>query len=345
MGDTMVKEASCLYAARALVPGVRGSCERTGVEMKLSRRTTSVPDRALNRLLGVAVLTLALGIPTFGVIYYRDQHVDAGPTLIERQVQTAEQAVRKAPDNIGLRLQLAQVYQSTKQLDIALKQYDEILTVDATNRMALLGRGDVLVAKGDLTKAAASFQKVITGAKGGEFSSADPQLQKAQYSLGQIALMQGRAKDAVASLQAAIKIDPTDADALYLLGTADLKTGAPERAVVDFQRALAFVPTGWCEPYSQLSQAFKKLGRTPNAEYAGAMVDFCQKRPADAKRRLQTLTSGPVAVDAMLGLGMIAEKESDRTGAISWYQKVLGADAKNFDASTGLNRLGAGKTS
>lgn len=312
--------------------------------MKLTRRTTSVSDRKLNRLITAAVLTLALGIPAFGVIYYRGQHVDSGPTLIERQVQTAEQAVRKSPDNIGLRLQLAAVYHATKQYDIALKQYDEILAVDATNRAALMGRGDVLVAKGDLTKATAAFQKIVSTAKGGEFASADPQLQKAHYSLGQIALKQGRAKDALPSLQAAVKIDPTDADALYLLGTADLQTGAPERAVQELQRALAFVPTGWCEPYSQLSQAFKKLGRTPQAEYAGAMVDFCEKRPADAKRRLKPLTSGPVAVDAMLGLGMIAEKESDRSGAISWYQKVLSADAKNFNARTGLNRLSAGET-
>lgn len=312
--------------------------------MKLTRRTASGSDRTLSRLVGAAVLTLALGIPAFGVIYYRDQHVDKGPTLIERQVTAAEQAVRKAPDNIGLRLQLAQVYQSTKQLDVSLKQYDEILAADPKNGAALMGRGDVLVAKGDLTKAAASYQKIVSGAKGGEFSSADPQLQRAYYNLGQIALKQGRSKDAVASLQSAVKIDPSDADALYLLGTADLKTGAVTRAVEEFQRALQFVPTGWCEPYSQLSLAYKQLSQVPQAEYAAAMVDFCQKKPADAKRRLQALTSGPVAVDAMLGLGMIAETESDRPGATSWYQKVLKVDAKNFNARTGLSRLSAEKT-
>ncbi|MHB1801126.1 MAG: tetratricopeptide repeat protein [Actinomycetes bacterium] len=309
--------------------------------MKLVRRITSVSDRMLSRLLGLGVLVLALGIPAFGVVYFRDQHVDRGPSLIERQVQSAEHAVRTAPGNIGLRLQLAQIYQSAQRLDSALDQYDETLTVDATNRTALLGRGDVLVAKGDLTQAAASYQKIVGAVAGGEFAANDPLLERAYYGLGSIALKQGRANDAVTRLEAAVKIEPTDADAWNLLGTADLKTGAPERAVEALRRALQFVPTGWCEPYSRLSQAYTRLGRASEAEYAGAMVDFCEKRSADAKRRLQTLTSGPVAVDAMLGLGVIAEATSDRPGAIRWYQKVIEADAMNFNARTGLTRLGA----
>ncbi|MBE3076540.1 MAG: tetratricopeptide repeat protein, partial [Actinobacteria bacterium] len=239
----------------------------------------------MTRLLRLGVLVLVIGIPLFGYIYYQDQHVDKGPSLIERQVTSAEQAVRKAPTNIGLRLQLAQVYQSAKQLDNALKQYDETLKVDATNRGALLGRGDVLIAKNDLKAAARSFQKIVGTSNAGEFAANDPQLERAHYRLGEIALKQGRAKDAVKSLEKALKIDGADADALYLLGTADLLIGAPARAVEVFQRAVQFVPTGWCEPYKGLSQAYTKLGSTPQAEYAGAMVDFCQKKPADAKRR------------------------------------------------------------
>ncbi|MHB1475104.1 MAG: tetratricopeptide repeat protein [Dermatophilaceae bacterium] len=312
--------------------------------MKLSRRSTSVSDRTLSRLLRLGVLVLTIGVLAFAGIYYQDQHVDATPSLISRQTQTAEQAVRKAPGNLGARLALATAYQANQRMDDALKQYDEILKVDGGNRAALLGRGGVLMAKGDLTAAAASYQKIVGKAAPGEFAGNDPQLAQAYFSLGQIALKQGRAKDAVSSLESAVKIDPGDADAWYALGTANLKAGAPERAVEALRTALKFVPTGWCEPYTALNQVYQKLGRTSEAEYAGAMVDFCQKRPADAKRRLQTLTSGPTAVDAMLGLGMIAETESDRQSATRWYQKVLAADPKNFNASTGLTRLGAGKT-
>jgi tetratricopeptide (TPR) repeat protein len=312
--------------------------------MKPKQGTSSVSDRRLTRLLWAGLLTLTVGISSFGVIYYGDHYVDPGPTLLERQVQTAEKAVRTAPTNIGTRLQLAQVYRTVNQPDDALKQYDEILKADSTNRTALLGRGDVFVSKGDLVKAAPSYQKIVGKASKSEFAGNDPQLAQAYFSLGDIALKQGHTKDAVVKLESAVKIDPGDADAWYVLGTANMRLGAPEKAAEAFRTALKFVPTGWCEPYSQLQVVYKKLGEAAEAEYAGAMVDFCQKRPAESKRRLQTLTSGPAKIEAMLGLGMIAEAASDRAGAVRWYEKVLSTDPKNFSARTGLSRLNMGKT-
>ncbi|NMM22443.1 MAG: tetratricopeptide repeat protein [Phycicoccus sp.] len=292
----------------------------------------------------MGVLVLVIGVLAFAGIYYQDQHVDAGASMIDQQTQAAEQAVKKTPNNIGARLELAAAYQLENRMDDALKQYDEVLKADGNHRAALLGRGSVLTAKGDLKGADAAYRKIVGSAGKGEFAGQDTQLAEAYYALGQIALKQGRAKEAVTRVEAAVKIDPGDADAWYLLGTANLKAGAPERAAEAFRTALKFVPTGWCEPYAQLTQVYKQLGDKPQAEYAGAMVDFCQKRPADAKLRLQALTSGPVAVDSMLALGMIAEKASDREGAIRWYQKVIGKDSKNFNARTGLSRLSAETT-
>lgn len=308
--------------------------------MNLVGRITSVSDRTLTRALRASVVVLTILISFFGVIYFMGQHVDRGSSLIERQVQAAEQAVRKAPTNISLRLQLAQLYQSAKNLDGALKQYDETLRIEPTNRAGLLGRGAALVEKSRFSEATLTFQKIISASKGGEFSAADPQLALAHYTLGDIALKQGNAKDAIAQLEAAVKIEPTDADAWYLLGTANFKAGSPELAIQGFRRALAFVPTGWCDPYAQLSLVYTKLGRIPEAEYAGAMVDFCEDRVNVAKKRLETLTTSAVAVDAALGLGMIAERESDRASALKWYKQVLLTEPKNFNALTGLSRLG-----
>lgn len=72
------------------------------------------------------------------------------------------------------------------------------------------------------------------------------------------------------------------------------------------------------------------------------MADFCQKRPDEAKSQLKTLTAGPVAVDALMGLALIAETESSKTEAISWYKKVLTVDRKNISAISALSRLGEG---
>jgi len=313
--------------------------------MKLSRRKASVTDPPPSRVTRLLTLVLVAGMLAFGVFYYQDQHVNAGPSLIDKQTEASEATVRSAPNNIAARLGLAQVYRSGKRLDDALTQYDVILKVDGKNRSALLGRGAVLMAKGDFTAAAVTYHKITGVAATGEFATADPQLEEAHYFLGSIALKQGKTKDALTELTAALTIDRTDSDALYLFGVALLKDGSAQPAVDAFKQALLFVPTGWCEPYSQLALAQKKLGRAPEATYAGAMADFCHKDPAAATTRLKTLVKGPEAVDAMMGLALIAETESRNAEAVSWYKKVLTVDRKNAPATTALSRLAPVPTS
>lgn len=297
-------------------------------------------DRALGRLVRGVVLVLVLGVPLFGLRYYLDQRVSSGPGLADRQVATAEQRVRTAPDNITYRLALAEAYRADKRLSDALKQYDEVLRVQPTHRAALMGRGAVLLARGDLPGATAAYRKVVATNGTGEFAGADPQLEEAHYRLAEIALERDALSLAATELGAALRIDDTDADAWYLLGTVRVRDGAPQDAVAAFRRALLFVPTGWCEPYQKLVSAYQALGRAAEAEYAGAMVDFCQDRPDVATRRLTALVRGPAAVDALLGLGMVAESTGARDDAVAWYRKVLAREPRNAAAVTALSRLG-----
>jgi RNA polymerase-associated protein CTR9 len=293
----------------------------------------------------LGTLVLVVGVLAFAGIYYQDQHVDAGPSLAGRQIAGAEAAVKKTPNNLQVRLQLAAAYLQDKRPDDALKQYDVILQADKANRPALLGRGHILITKGDLKAAAATYHKITDVAVKGEFAGADPQAQEAHYFLGSIAVTQGNTKVAIAELTAALSITRTDSDALYLLGLAHLKEGSTQLAVDSFKQALLFVPTGWCEPYTQLALAYGKLANAPQKSYSTAMADFCLKKPDEAKAQLKTLTTGPVKVDALLGLALIAETESNKTEAVSWYQKALTVDAKNVSAISGLSRLGVAPTS
>jgi len=128
------------------------------------------------------------------------------------------------------------------------------------------------------------------------------------------------------------------------MGVAQLKDGSPKVAVESLKQALLFVPTGWCEPYSELGLAYGKLGLAPQKTYATAMANFCLKKPVDAKRQLKTLITGPVKIDALLGLGLFAETESKNPEAVTWYKRVLTVDRKNGEAIAALSRLGAGPT-
>src|SRR5664280_188585 len=312
--------------------------------MKPNRRTTSVSDRRVSLLLRAGVVVLVIGVAAFGTIYFQDQHVSAGPSLIDRQTTAAESAVKLAPNNIDARLTLAADYQLDKRSNDALNQYSIILQAVKGNRFALLGQGSVLIAQGKLTAAAASYKQITAGNAKGEFAGADPQLQEAYYNLGSIAVKQGKTTDAILELQAALGIDPQDSDSLYLMGLAQLQAGKTQLAVDAFNKAVSFVPTGWCEPYTQLSLAYTKLHSAPAATYNTALADFCHNKTAEAKRQLMTLTKGPQAVEAMLELGLIAQTGSSNAEATTWYKKVLSVDRTNAAAIANLKQLGTGLT-
>jgi len=295
-------------------------------------------EQTLDRLIRLCLKAVAAGIVLVAIVYFLDRPATT-PSLVDRQMAAGEKAVRGHPANVALRLQLAEVYRAAHRPDGALEQYGAVLKVGA-NQVALLGRGEILAEKGELAAARQSFEKAIGKASGAEFARVNPQLEGAYYGLGSVMLKQNQAKEAMLQEQKALKIEPADADALYLMGTAAVEAGADDRAVKALRQAVLFVPSGWCEPYEQLANAYRAQHRQPQQEYAGAMVELCEKKPADASRRLARLTSGPAAVDAMLGLGMAAEAESQRAAAAHWYRKVLAADPANFDARGGLARLG-----
>lgn len=301
-------------------------------------------DRALRIALRIGIAVLVLATVAFGSVYYLGQRADAGPTLAQRQIQSAEQAVRNQPNNLAPRLALAQAYQSARRWDDAIAQYDQILKAVPTHRAAVLGRAGALMGKGDLAGAAASYRKITATAPKGEFAGADPQLEEAHYFLALIASKQGDARSAVTEATAALRIEPTDSDAWYVLGSAQLRAGQPKESVTSLRRALMFVPTGWCDPYAALVDAYTRLGKAEQSQYARAMVSFCQKRTGEAEQQLKALTAGPAAVDALIGLGEIAESSGRQPDAIASYRKALDLEPTNTTVIEALARLGVGPT-
>lgn len=295
-------------------------------------------ERGLNRLIRVLAIAIVLGVAFEAVVHVFDLRGE--PSLLERQLSSVEDAVRERPEDSGLRLRLADLYRMADRPDSALSQLEQVLELDPRQSTAQLSRGEILAERGEQEEAAAAFRKLIAQNRGAEFSPVDPQLEAAYYGLGEALLEQGRAKPAVAALRRAVRVEPADADAWHLLGTAALRSGDPRRAVAALRRAVLFVPTGWCEPYERLAAAYRALGRRPHSRYASAMVELCEERTGEAARRLRPLAAGPASADAMLGLGMVAEAESDRAAARRWYRRVLSADPENFLARGGLNRLG-----
>lgn len=297
-------------------------------------------DRTVALLLRIGAAVLAIGLVAFGLLYYKDQHVSAAPSIVERQVTLTEAAVRKNPDDLQARLQLGEVYGQAARYGDAVKQFDQVLKAAPGSKDALLGKGFALMTQGQLDKAVAPLTQIIKATRKGEFAGADSQLAAAYYYLGVIAVKQNKPDEALSQLGHALKIEPTDSDAMYQVGLAQLQNGANVEAIATFRNALRFVPTGWCEPYHQMQAGYTALKKPALASYSSAMAGFCSGNVDQARTQLTALTAGPAAADAMLGLGLIAETAHDTKAAGTWYQKALAKDPKNMAAVSALAALG-----
>ncbi len=306
-------------------------------------RPPTFNDRTLNRLLLALVAILAVGGVAFAVFYVTDRNRPTGPTLVERQTTQFEEAIRKDPQNLNVRLQLAGAYTVAQRYDDALEQYNTVLKAKPQFKSALLGRGETLKLKGDTAGAAKDFQAVIDLAKDGEFAAEDNELARAYYWLGDLRLAQGKAKDAVDLLLASLAITRTDADALNRIGAAFLETGETAKSIEALRAAVMFVPTGWAEPYQTLSKTYAAAKQPEEAAWATAMAALAERRIDEAIAGLKPLTKGPASTDAKIGLGLAMEATGDVPAAADWYRQALIDRPDDFSAQAGLARSTSSK--
>ncbi len=301
-------------------------------------------DRQLNRLIKRIALVLVVGTIAFVGFYALDRWRPATTPIVDQRLATLEQAVRDNPEDVASRGLLADTYVVKGRYEDALVQYNLILETGQETELAKFGRAAAYMGLGRLDDAAADYQAVVDIAKGGEMANVDPMLQAAYYSLGSIAMQQGRPAEAVTFLEKALAIKRSDADSLYLIGTAYVATGETDKAEIALRSAIDFVPIGWSEPYVALAQAFTKAGRTAEAEWAGAMANLAAGQPEIAEPRLLAIVNSDAALDVAIGLGLLNETKGDTATAAEWYGKALALSPDSAAARLGMSRVGPGTT-
>ena len=124
-----------------------------------------------------------------------------------------------------------------------------------------IGRAGAYAALDQFDAAIADYQAVVEIALTGEMANVDPMLEASYYSLGSIAIEQGKPADAIPYLEKALAIKRSDADVLYLIGTAYSGIGKTDMAEAELRMAVAFVPIGWSDPYAAFADTFTKAGQ------------------------------------------------------------------------------------
>ncbi len=303
---------------------------------------TNMPEAELNRWIRRIALLFVVVLIAFVAFYAVDRFRAPAAPILDRELAVLEEAVRADPNDLASRGRLADLYLAANRFDDAIAQYTEIIGTGKQDEAGYVSRGRAYEMQGDLEAAAADYAKVVEIAAPNEMANVDPMLQTSYYGLGAIALQQERPQEAVDYLLKALAIKRTDADAMNLLGAAYVQVGTPEKAVEPLRRAVMFVPVGWPDPYQTLAAAYTATGDTDLAEWANAMVAGQTGDVDGAIRRLEAIADGDAALDARIGLGLMAESQGDDVTATAWYRKALELDSQNTPAQLGLSRVSDG---
>src|ERR1035437_2921463 len=120
-------------------------------------------EQTLDRLIRVGLKAVVVGVALVAIVYFLDRPGTAR-SLVDRQIAAGETAVRQYPTNVGMRLQLAEVYRTANRQASAPEQYGAVLKVEQ-NQTALLGRGEILSEQGELSGARKAFEQVLGKAR------------------------------------------------------------------------------------------------------------------------------------------------------------------------------------
>ncbi len=310
----------------------------------ISARVQALSTRQLQRYVAIAAAAVVTGLVLFAAYYYFDRYTHPqAPSPLEHGISQLEAVVRDKPQDPAARVALAQLYVEKGRYSEAYAQTQQVLAVVPADESALLINGVAAAALQRTDQAVDSLEKFTAARQGKPAAASDMDLETAYYYLGLLYNQQGQAAKAVAVLDAALAISPTDADALYQAGRAYQSLGQSPAAVEQLQRAARLVPD-FEEVYSVLITSYTALNQPDHAAYARGMQAFSRGDLATAQAHLEQATKAQHQfAPAFVGLGLTYEKLGRNAEALAAFTQAAALDPDDFATQQALGRLQAAR--
>ncbi len=234
-------------------------------------------------------------------------------------------AARLAPADGRWPHLLGYLYEQSGRLDEAVAQFTIARRVQPGNRAASIRLADVLLRLNRLREAREEFDQA---------AQVFPAL--AQSGLGEVALREGRYRDAVRHFEAALERVPTATSLHYLLAMAHRGLGRLDRAQAHLQkRGTGVVRVG--DPIVDGLQALVRGERGlvmqgRRAYDAGAFADA-------AAAFARAVEAAPRSATPRVNLGLARQQLGDTAGAVVQFEAALQLDPANQAAHAGLGGI------
>jgi Tfp pilus assembly protein PilF len=205
--------------------------------LRLTRDTRWL-DLALKAVLVLVVV--AIGYLAYTVLTGQAREEETAVT--SRTIGDLVAAIEEDPNDLGLRLELAQAYGAAGQFDDAAEQFELVLQLDQDNPAALTGLGLIAMFEGEWDSAEGYWRSVIDEIGAGDYAGVDQRLAVAFHQLGATLIERERYREATKYLREALRIRPHAADTHYALAVAYRELDEAGRQRTHLEDALMFDP-------------------------------------------------------------------------------------------------------
>jgi predicted negative regulator of RcsB-dependent stress response len=316
---------------------------------------------------GAAVVGL---IAFIGWSYWSHYQSERAASPAARAVESLIAIVKAKPQDVTLRLQLAEALVADNRSDEAVQQVKAALTIKKDFAPALIAMGKLARIRKEYQTAEGYFLKVLDQSTTNQaLDSAN--IDEAYYNLGIIYLEQKRNEEAVEAFKGALGVRKDASDSHYLLSVAYGRLGFIDKQKQELDITLAFDPKNAQANYDRGLMALKEGDRAEAAELFRiaadnvTTIDLPQKQlqllaseasAEDRMQRAQELSATnldkalseariaaalePTNVDAARLVARLADRKKDTAGARSAWQQVLHLSANDTEALAALKRLG-----
>lgn len=322
------------------------------------------PFDAAIAALAVVVLALAMYL---GYSLWAQKNLVATSTPAARAVATLEARVRKEPNNLDLRMQLAQALSVAGRDRQSEEQYRAALKIAKDFTPALSGLGFLALKQKEYATGEGYYRKIADILEGKQASGRDPQLEIAYFYLGTALMEQRKYEEAANYFKKALAIrrdasdthyalavtygrlgldekyreelgytllfDPKMPEANYDFGVLLLKDGDKATAAEHFRTSITAAP-GVEKPV----KALEELGPFEERLAAAQKLAPTDPKAALVEARIAVALE-PRDVEALLLASDLFAKTGDKTQAPLFYQRVLDIEPDNAAALAGLKQV------
>ena len=237
---------------------------------------------------------------------------------LDGAIKDYNQALSLDPKNALIFFQRGLARQTTGDANGAFADYTTALSFDPRMADAYSNRAYIKQARNDLNGAFADYQHAL------QFN---PKISAAYFNMGLIQVQKGDLDGAIADYNRAIDLSPKMDIAYYNRGVAKSAEGNLDGAIADYTQAITLNPN--------LARAFCARGfsRQSRDDADGALADYTQ-----------ALALNPKLEDAFYNRGLIRMQQSDFAGAIDDNTQAIALNPKNGAAyfNRGLALFGQG---